>query len=211
MSMSGSFERFAGGCAIAAGIVGFLYAVSFVVLQSVPLSALFLTLGGLLGSAVMVGLFGRLRGAEPGAALWGLVLGTAGTLGSVAHGGYDLANAINVPDTIPPNVANLPSQIDPRGLLTFGLTGMALLVAAWLIGRGGALPARLGWWGYLTGALLVVVYLARLVVLSPTNPLLLVPVLVTGFVVSPVWYVWLGLALRAEPAPAPAAAPVRAA
>jgi hypothetical protein len=209
--MSSSFERFAGDCAIAAGIVGFLYAVSFVLLQSVLLSALFLTLGGLLGSAVMVGLFGRLRGAEPGAALWGLVLGAAGTLGSVAHGGYDLANAINVPDTIPPNLANLPSQIDPRGLLTFGLTGMAVLVAAWLIGRGGALPARLGWWGYLTGALLIVVYLARLVVLSPTNPLLLVPVLVTGFVVSPVWYVWLGLALRAEPTPASASAPARAA
>ena len=98
-----------------------------------------------------------------------------------------------------PAAANLPSQLDPRGLLAFGLTGLALLVAARLIVAGSQLPRSLGYFTYLAGGLLIVVYLARLIVLDPANPALLVPVLVAGFVVSPVWYVCLGLALRAEP------------
>jgi formate hydrogenlyase subunit 3/multisubunit Na+/H+ antiporter MnhD subunit len=83
---------------VLAGVAGFVYAVSFVVLRNDLLSALFLLLGGLLSSSVLVALFGRLRGAEPGFALWGLVLGLAGALGAVIHGGYDLA----MPSTHPP-------------------------------------------------------------------------------------------------------------
>ncbi len=49
-----SFERFAGTCAVLAGVAGFLYAVAFVVLQNVLLSGLFLMLGGLLSTAVLV-------------------------------------------------------------------------------------------------------------------------------------------------------------
>jgi hypothetical protein len=108
------------------------------------------------------------------------------------HGGYDLANAIN-----PPASANLdlPSQIDPRGLLTFGVMGIALFVIAWLIGRSVVLPKGLGYLGYLLASLLVIIYLARLIILDPSHPILLGPVLVAGFAVNPVWYVWLGLAL----------------
>jgi hypothetical protein len=38
--------------------------------------------------------------------------------------------------------------------------------------------------------------IAWLTVLSPANPLLLIPVLLAGFAINPVWLVWLGAALR---------------
>ena len=44
-------------------------------------------------------------------------------------------------------------------------------------------------------ALLVIIYLARLIILSPASPLLLGPVLLAGFVVNPLWYIWLGVTL----------------
>jgi hypothetical protein len=44
----------------------------------------------------------------------------------------------------------------------------------------------------LTGALMIVVYLARLTIFSPTNPLVLAGAGITGFIVSPLFYVLLG-------------------
>jgi hypothetical protein len=199
---SASFEQFAGLLAILAGISGFLYSVSFIgIARSNPqlgglLSALFLTLGGLLTSAVVVALYGRLRATDESFALWALVMGVIGAAGSAIHGGYDLANAINVPESSAAALANLPSQADPRGLLTFGAAGIGILVASWLIVRGGQFPRNLGLLGYLLGILLVVIYLARLIILDPTNPLVVAAVLPTGFILNPLWYVWLGLTLR---------------
>jgi hypothetical protein len=46
------------------------------------------------------------------------------------------------------------------------------------------------------GFKLIVIYLARLIILDPGNPILLVPVLASGFVVNPGWYVWMGISLR---------------
>jgi hypothetical protein len=190
---SPSYERFAGICAILAGLFGVLYSVAFVILRSDLWSALFLSLAGLLGSATLVAVYGRLRNTDASFALWALLLGISGALGSAVHGAYDLSNALH-----PPGAVNLdlPSQIDPRGLLTFGVAGLALLVVAWLIVKGGQFPNGLGYLGFLTGALLILIYLARLVILDATSPLVLLPALVTGFVASPVWYIWLGLALR---------------
>jgi hypothetical protein len=160
------------------------------------LSALFLTLAGLLSSAALVAVYQRLRDTDEAFALWALLVGLVGAAGSMLHGGYDLANAINSPEVIPANLPILPSQIDPRGLGTFGLAGIGLFVFAWLMGHGSGVPRGLGYLGYLLSVLLVVVFLGRLTVLQATNPLLLIPALLTGFVVNPVWYVWLGIALR---------------
>lgn len=188
---STSFERFAGVCAILTGVVGFLYAVAFVVLQNTLLSGLFLMLGGLFATAVLAAVYDRLRETDAAFALFALLLGIAGALGSAVHGGYDLANAINPPPSIP----DLPNPVDPRGLLTFGVAGVALFVVAWLILRSGQFPRGLGYLAYLSAALLVVLYLGRLIVLDATSPLILVPALLNGFLVNPVLYVWLGLAL----------------
>lgn len=185
-----SFERLAGICAILSGVSGLLYAVAFVVLQNALLSGLLLMTGGLLSTTVMVAVYERLRRTEATFALWALLLGMAGALGSAAHGGYDLANAINPPPSMP----DLPNPVDPRGLLTFGVAGIALLMVAWLIGRGGEFPRGLGYLAYASAVLLLTLYLGRLILLDPTNPVILVPALLNGFLVNPALYVWLGMA-----------------
>lgn len=190
-----SFTKFAALSAISTGISGLLYSLAFIIIsRSDPdlgglLSAFFLMLGGLLATPVLVALYNRLREMEPGFALWALLLGIVGTFGSVIHGGFDLANAIN-----PPAVSEgLPSEINPRGLLTFGITGIALFVFSWLMRRSRSFPNSLAYLGYLLAIALVVIYLGRLIVLTATNPIILVPALLAGFVLNPLWYIWLGL------------------
>ena len=189
---SASFERFAGACAVLAGITGFLYAVAFIILQNVLLSGLFLMLVGLFTSAALVAVYQRLRETDASFALFALLLGLAGALGSAVHGGYDLANAINPPSSSMPD---LPNPVDPRGLLTFGVSGIAPFSVAGLVGRGGQFPRGLGYLGYVSAVLLVVLYLGRLIVFNPASPVILVPALLNGFLVNPIFYLWLGLAL----------------
>lgn len=190
--MRPSFERFAGACALLTGITSFLYALAFVILQNAPLSALFLMAVGLLTSPVLVAIYYRLRDTDAPFALWALVLGIAGALGSTVHGGYDLANTI-----IPSGLASteLPNPIDPRGLLTFGVAGVALFIVGWLIVRGGRLPRGLGYLAYLSALLLVVLYFGRLIIVVPSSPVIVVPALLSGFVVNPALYILLGFAL----------------
>lgn len=189
---SAPFERFAGACAFLTGVSGFLYAVAFIVLRNELLSGLFLMLVGLFSTAALVAVYERLRGSDAAFALFALLLGIAGALGSVIHGGYDLANAVNPPLSVP---ADLPNPVDPRGLLTFGVAGIALFIFAALILRGRQFPRGLGYLAYLSAILLVVLYLGRLIIFDPTNLAILVPALLNGFLVSPAFYLWLGLAL----------------
>lgn len=201
---SPSFEAFAGTCTILAGIINFLYAVAFVIIaRSAPtlggfLTSLFLLLSSLLVTTMVVALYCRLRHVDAAFALWALLLGLVGALGAAIHGGYDLANVINPPAAgeLTAALATVPSQIDPRGLTTFGIMGIAILVFTWLMNRDQRFPTNLRYLGYLFGSLFIILYLARLIVFNPANPLLLVPVLVTGFLVNPVWHIWLGLTLR---------------
>jgi hypothetical protein len=201
--MSPSYARFAGCAALGAALSGFLYAVAFIIVaRSSPatgatLAGLFLLTGGILATAVMVALYGRLSEVDASFAMWALLLGVVGALGSAAHGGYDLANGLNPPGT---GTGGLPSQVDPRGLLTFGLTGIAVAIFAWLISRSRTLPARLAYLGYVSALLLEVLYLGRLVILDATNPVIVVAALLGGFIVNPAWYAWLGvMLLRGSP------------
>jgi hypothetical protein len=193
---SNSFQSFAGMCSILAGIAGFLYAIAFVGLQDPLLYSLFLMLCGILSVIAFVGLYEMLRDTDAGFALLALLFGSIGTAGAAIHGAYDLANAINAPDKNLANLANLPSQIDPRGLLTFGFAGMGLFLFAWLMKRSVKFQSALIYLGYLSAFLSVELYLARMVILVPTHPLILIPVLIAGFLVNPAWYIWLGLTLR---------------
>src|SRR2546430_5272779 len=89
-----AFERFAGVCALIVGIGGLLYAISFIILKGALLSDLFLMLGGLFSTAVLVALYNRLRETDAAFALWGLLLSIAAALGSAIHGGYDFSNVL---------------------------------------------------------------------------------------------------------------------
>jgi hypothetical protein len=208
-----SFERFAGTCAVAVGAAGIAYAVAFVTIlhsatqAAAALDNALLVVAGLLGTAVFTALYFRLREADGGFALWAFVLGLGGAFGSIAHGGQELAKIANPPASDP----ELPNATDPRGLATFALTALAVLVVAMLILRSGVLPRGLGRLGIVSGLLLLVVYFGRLIALDPNKPWLLAAAVAAGFVANPAWFVWLGLTLRrgdAAPAPARAAAKV---
>ena len=194
--MNASFKKFSGWAAVFAGISGFLYSISFIVLQNNLLSALFLTLGGLFSTAALTGLYQRLRGTESGFALLGLLLGLSAALGSAIHGGYDLANALHPPASLN---ADLPNPIDPRGLLTFGIAGLGLFLLSWLMTQATEFPRLLSYLGILSALLMIILYLGRLIILQATNPAIVIPALLEGFLVNPLWYIWLGLTLMRDP------------
>lgn len=186
------FERAAAVCAGITAIGGVLYGVAFVLLGNIGLSAALLLMNGLVGAVALIGVYRHLRTVDDSAALLGLVLGLVGSVGAVIHGGNDLA-AILHPIGNP--LADAPNPVDPRGLLTFGVAGLGLLVIGALVSRGGPFPRGLGYLAVLDGGLLVLLYLARLIVFDPTNPLVLAPAVLTGFVVNPALYVWIGVCL----------------
>jgi len=188
------FERLAGWSAIAAGIAGAIYALAFVVLKQDLLAGLALLLAPLLTTPALIAVYLRVRAAGPGLALWALALAIGGSLGAIAHGGFNLAREINPP----PVAIDLPFAADPRGLFTFGLTGIALFAFAWLAGRSAGFPRWVAPLGSVLALVLVLTYLGRLIVLDATSPLVLGPALVAG-VLSPAFYLGLGWWLLREP------------
>ena len=149
--------------------------------------------GGLLSAVVMVALFDELRDIDRSVALLALVFAITGALGSTIHGGYEVANLLHAPASAAPD---FPSQLDPRGLATFGFAGLGLLGFASLMRQTQQFPQGLSLLGIVTGIALIVVYLGRLVIFSPTNAVVLLAAGVTGFILAPAWYIWLGLSFR---------------
>lgn len=199
------YDNFAGIAAIAAGIGGPLYSVAFVFLylfQLAPdlgltLASLLLVLGGLLSAAVLVALYQHVREVDAGFAILALVIGLFGAIGGATHGAYDLANQLHPPSPEVLAAAGYPNMVDPRGLATFGFAGIGLVLFGWLMSQRDTFPKRLAPLAYLAGALNIVIYLARLIILTPSNPIVLVIAGVTGLIVNPAFFIWLGLRLRA--------------
>ena len=187
-----SFDRLAAWFAIFAAVFALLYSVSFVFLQNDLLSALFLLLGGFSAAIVMTALYQHLRETHASFALLAYVLSVGGAAGALIHGGYDLSNALHPPAAL--NL-DLPSPTDPRGLLTFGVAGIGLLLFSWLMAYNKAFPKGVSTLGYVSALLMIVLYLGRLIILQATSPLILGPAALEGFVVNPLWYLWLGITL----------------
>ncbi len=186
--MSGmSFDRFAGWLSILAGVAGVGYALASVVLKNAQLSANFLTLAPLLAVGGLVAVFERVRAIDAGFATLAHALGVFGSLAASTHGAYDLANVLQPPAAVP----DVPFAVDPRGYGTFGLTGLALAILAWLSTRASGIPGWVGPLGLVLGLFLVLTWLARLIVLDPTNVLVLGPALVSGLL-SPLFFLGLG-------------------
>lgn len=196
-----SFEKWAGIDSVLTGVSAFLYALSFIVIaQTDPqtgnlLASLFLTLTGLFSGKVVVELYQRLKKVDESWALWAFIFALAGSFGAAIHGGYDLANAINPPLETAPGLLSLPSQIDPRGFLTFAAASIGLGFFSWLITKSKEFPKNLGLIGALSATLMLVLYLGRLIVLSPSDPIIVWPALSNGFVLNPLFYIWLGLVI----------------
>ena len=144
----------AGG--IIAGITGFMYAYSFLVMRDAGHASIWLLISALASSAALVTLYSRVQATDPTIALWALLLGVTGAIGSAVHGGYDLAHVMDRTSDIPR-----------------GLTWLAALLAL----------------------LSLDLYIGRLTVLEPTSPIIAYPAILAGFLVNPVWYLWLGIVL----------------
>lgn len=206
MSGDPDYDRVAGWAAILAGIGGFIYSLAFivgVVLEKAPdlgrsVSSAALAIGGLLTAVVAVALFRRARETSASGALVAVAFALFGAIGATIHGAYDLANVLHPPlaDVLATN--ELPNPVDPRGVLTFAAAGIGLFLLIWLVRRAGELRNWIGLLGLVVGVLLILIYLGRLIILSPTNPLVAGLAGLTGFILSPVFYVGLGLWLRSR-------------
>jgi hypothetical protein len=189
----GDYLRFAGLCAIAAAVGTLVFSLVFVVIVFAEPSGRWveglwrglLLVGEIVAIAVLVGVYERLRAAGPGFALLGLLLGVVGAAGGIAHGGTQLAQVVT-----PEREA---VDLDPEGIFRYGLAGLALLVLAWPMLHRRALPRMEGLLTLAAGFLLVLIYLGLLAeIITPADRLTLVPPIVFGFVVNPVWYAFVG-------------------
>lgn len=208
-----TFDRFGGRCSILLGIGGFVYAslFAFVVAGSptwvTGLWLTFLLVGGLLTTVVTVALYQRLRDTDEGLALWSLLLGFSAAIGGIVHAAFQLLSLTNPISGVTTIGQRTPT--DPVGILRFGLAGVTLLIVAWLIFQGGQFPRMLGYLAYLGGALLALIYVGRLFdFITPADKVTLIPPFVYGFIVHPLFYMWLGRELlrTAAPGPTPATA-----
>src|SRR5438309_239411 len=113
-----AFDHLAGWAAVAGAALALVYAIAFVVIKNDLLAAVALMAGGLVSALALFAVYGRVKPAGQLAAL-GLLLAVVGTMGAAVHGAYDLAIVLH-----PPTVAlDTPNAVDPRGVLTFGVSG----------------------------------------------------------------------------------------
>ncbi len=192
-----NFDRMVGLSALAAGVSALGYSIALILVSRSNvalgdmLSGWFLTLGGIFALPVVVALYQRLRTTDEGLALLAFVFSIIGAIGAIMHGGYNLANAFGAARQVPANMAGLPTQVDPRGLLTFALSGLGWIMWASLISTHKKYPRELSQIGHFLGGLLIVVYLTHLFGFGGDNPVVLIPSIMVGFFIYPIWYLWL--------------------
>ena len=93
--MKDDFARFGGLSAILVGLLSILYAIFFLVIApraenvGVLGSWVILAVSGIFSSAAYVSLYGRVKNAGKGAALWALLLGVLASFATLIHGGYE--------------------------------------------------------------------------------------------------------------------------
>ncbi len=194
--MSRTFQRFAGIGSVLVGVGGLVYGLLFGAIvygAGRPVRLIWLTLGlvgAALGVAVAVAIYMRLRDTDRGFALLALLLGVVASVGQLENSSLTLAREVG---------GFVGGQADPAGAFRFGLLGLSLLVIGWLIVRGGAFPARLGYLAEVGGALLVLTYIGRVTgAIEAANKITVLPPVLYGVIVHPVFYVWLGRVLRRE-------------
>lgn len=193
--ISGGFLSYASASAVVTGLASLAYAVAFLIVKNLLYANLFLALGGFLSFAALTALYLRVRQVDDAFALYGLVLALVSALGVTVHGVYGLANALVPPAAGAPNLDALPFQLDPRGLLAFGLAGAGVGALSALTLRSG-LPRGLGYVGLLNGVALVALFLGDLFTGTDTKSLaILIPGGLTSLILTPLWYIWLGVTL----------------
>ena len=203
-----SFARFGGLSAIIVGALSILYAIFFLVISprneavGAPGSWIILAVSGVFSSAAFVALYERLRPTSAGFALWGLALGLFSSFATLAHGAYQalliltLSSAGEGQRAAIEMARMVPSQIDPAGLATFGIIGLASLVTGFLILSWGLLPRMLGYLAVVNAVLLITLFFATA---AGAQTLILLSGGLTSVIIGPIWWILLGRALRREP------------
>lgn len=182
-----SFQRTAGWAALAAAVGGILYGYFFVIAGNVAVASVLLMIGALLLTLILVTIGVSLAEVNHPVARWATTIGLAGSILSFIHGGYDLANQIHPPGG---TLDDFPNPADPRGVATFGLSGLAILILSSLMTRPDY-PRGLARTGQALGLVMIIIYLGRLIILDPTNVVVRIA-LVLGVVFNTVFLVWLG-------------------
>lgn len=190
-----SFSRLGGFLAAFVGFGGLVYGILFALIvkgTSVDvLRAWFVLaiLGGLASSGVFVAMYERLRPTDASLALWAVLLGVAAGLGQTLNASAALGYHLFL--TPPPG--SFDGTPDPLGILRFGINGLALFLFGLIMIRDGRFLRTLGCLAVGAGILLVVSYVGRLGgFITPATRVTLIPPLLYGLVVHPVFY--LGLA-----------------
>lgn len=221
-----SLIRWGGLAAIGVGLCSLLYGVLYVALivlgpKMLPpeslltfgaqSTSLLLGLSGLLGLVATVAFFEKLRAAGEGWARLALWFGMFSALLGGLHGWsdfvrnpalarlYEQPNLASVADTI----IALPSPIDPRGIGTFGLAGLGMLVLGSLIARTPDLPRNLANVARFGAVLLLLIFIGTVLWsdgygLAFARYLFLVPGPIQSIIVGPLFYIWFGLRLRQQ-------------
>ena len=171
-------------------IGGILYGVAFVLLDNDIAAAILLMLGGLASTIILFHLATTLFSVNEPVARWALVIGMIASALTLVHAGYDLAKRIHPPDT-PGVLLGYPSAVDPRGLATFGLAGLAYLTLATLMSRSNAYTKRLARLGQALGVIMIVIYFGRLIILDPENIVVRIA-LAAGVIANTSFLLWLG-------------------
>ena len=160
-----------------------------------------LALAGLASTLVIVALHARLRATDASWAGWATGVGLIGALLSTVHGVQEIAQNAKLADLWRAGdpatraaliVSNsLPSASDPRGLASFGFSGLFMLAACALILRSAdALPRRLGYLALAGGALLLLLCAGSA---FEIDLLVLIPGGLVSLIIGPLWWIWLGL------------------
>ena len=200
-----SFGKFAGFSAVLVGLLSIAYAVFFLFIAKQDEyigslgSWLILGISGLLGSAAYVGVYQRIKGANEGLALWGLVLGLGAAFATFTHGIYQALLTNLLHGTLAEAQRNaitasrlVPSSLDPNGLATFFLSGIVAFVIGLVILRGNSLPKGLGVLAIINAVLLVTLFAATVMGLST---LILISGGLASVIAGPIWWVGMGMVL----------------
>jgi hypothetical protein len=223
-----TFVRWGGLAAIGVGLCSLLYGVLYITLVvfgpkldpaaslvsfGVQSTNFLMALGGLLAFAAVIAIFQRLRGTSEAWARLALWLGMFGALLSALHGWSDLignptlADAFNQGDASKAAatlIANLPSTVDPRGVGTFGLTGLFVLIIGLLLYRTEGMPRRLAYVALISSLLLGLTFLGTVAYASGlgialARYLFLVAGPLQTVIAGPLFYAWIGIILRRTP------------
>lgn len=165
-------------------------------------ASLCLAISGMATLLVLGGLYVRLREQVGPVATWALAMGVVAGFATATHGWFDLvgltelSNRYSGRDPITKTaveVARLsPSQLDPRGIATFGLSGVVIFLFAWILRDD---DKRLSQLGTVLGVDLVLLFLATT---AQIDPFVFLFGGVASLVLGPLWWTGVGRLLWRE-------------